>query len=61
MKSHVQAVVIGGQGGGVGLALSRLAEDTRPDAFEVEILGERRAATLIKEPLFDPSGLRMRS
>lgn len=29
-------------------------------AFEIEILGERRPATLITEPLFDPAGERMR-
>jgi dimethylglycine dehydrogenase len=28
--------------------------------FEVEILGQRRPATLIAEPLFDPKGTRMR-
>jgi len=37
-----------------------LADDTRKGAFEVEILGERRAATITAEPLFDPQGLRMR-
>ena len=30
------------------------------DGFEVEIIGERRRATMIREPLFDPAGLRMR-
>jgi dimethylglycine dehydrogenase len=44
-----------------GYVPRELAEDTRPDAFEVEILGERRAAMLIKQPLFDPSGARMRA
>ena len=29
-------------------------------AFEVEILGDRRPATLVTEPLFDPTGERMR-
>ena len=29
--------------------------------FEIEILGERRPATLVGEPLFDPKGERMRS
>jgi dimethylglycine dehydrogenase len=29
--------------------------------FEIEIIGERRSATLQLEPLLDPSGLRMRS
>jgi dimethylglycine dehydrogenase len=28
--------------------------------FEVEIIGERRAATLAPRPLFDPDGLQMR-
>jgi dimethylglycine dehydrogenase len=37
-----------------------LAGDMRPHAFEIEILGERRAATVIPEPLFDPAGQRMR-
>ena len=37
-----------------------LADQTAANAFEIEILGERRGATLIKEPLFDPEGLRMR-
>jgi dimethylglycine dehydrogenase len=32
-----------------------------PDAaFEIEILGEMRPATMITEPLFDPKGERMR-
>jgi dimethylglycine dehydrogenase len=29
--------------------------------FEVEIIGERRAATLLVDPLFDPAGERMRA
>jgi dimethylglycine dehydrogenase len=29
-------------------------------AFEIEIIGERRAAKIQHEPLFDPEGLRMR-
>jgi dimethylglycine dehydrogenase len=33
---------------------------TRNAGFEVEILGERRPARLITEPLFDPAGERMR-
>jgi dimethylglycine dehydrogenase len=37
-----------------------LAADTAPGAFEIEILGERRAATIAPEPLFDPQGRRMR-
>ena len=37
-----------------------LAGDTGPGVFEIEILGERRAATIAPEPLFDPQGRRMR-
>jgi dimethylglycine dehydrogenase len=33
---------------------------TEKDAFEVEILGDRRKATLAPEPLLDPKGKRMR-
>jgi dimethylglycine dehydrogenase len=29
--------------------------------FEIEILGERRGATLVAKPLYDPAGDRMRS
>jgi dimethylglycine dehydrogenase len=38
-----------------------LGADARAGAFEVEILGERRPATIAAEPLFDPQGLRMRA
>ncbi|MEM7072416.1 MAG: FAD-dependent oxidoreductase [Pseudomonadota bacterium] len=31
------------------------------DGFEIEIIGERRPATPIHQPLFDPAGARMRS
>ena len=31
------------------------------ESFEIEILGIRRNATLLKEPLFDPAGTRMRN
>jgi dimethylglycine dehydrogenase len=37
-----------------------LALDTSAGSFEIEILGERRSATVIAEPLFDPQGARMR-
>ena len=37
-----------------------LAGDLARGAFEIEILGERRAATVQVEPLFDPTGARMR-
>jgi dimethylglycine dehydrogenase len=42
-----------------GYVPKHLASGT--DAFEVEILGERRPATLVAEPLFDPTGVRMRA
>jgi dimethylglycine dehydrogenase len=43
-----------------GYVPRELADDTRPGAFEVEILGERRPAAISTEPLFDASGSRMR-
>ena len=30
------------------------------DGFEIEIIGERRPATRLDAPIFDPQGLRMR-
>ena len=44
----------------VAMALlpARLLEEGAP--FDVEILGERRAATVVTRPLFDPRGERMR-
>jgi dimethylglycine dehydrogenase len=36
------------------------ASETGKGAFEIEIIGERRKATIITEPLFDPEGARMR-
>jgi dimethylglycine dehydrogenase len=36
------------------------AGDLREGAFEIEILGDRRKASIISEPLFDPEGARMR-
>ena len=42
----------------LGLIPRRLASPAT--AFEIEILGERRPATLITEPLFDPKGARAR-
>ncbi len=38
-----------------------LAADTAPRAFEIEILGDRRTATIAPQPLFDPRGERMRA
>jgi dimethylglycine dehydrogenase len=43
-----------------GYVPKALAEETAPRAFDIEILGERRPATIIVEPLFDPQGTRMR-
>lgn len=37
-----------------------LAQDTKAGAFEIEILGDRRPATILAEAPFDPSGARMR-
>jgi dimethylglycine dehydrogenase len=37
-----------------------LAQDLAGGAFEIEILGERRRAFILSEPLFDPEGARMR-
>ena len=37
-----------------------LAADIDNGAFEIEIIGDRRKATIIPEPLFDPQGKRMR-
>ena len=39
---------------------SGLATDTAEGGFEVEILGDRRSATLLAEPPFDPRATRMR-
>ncbi len=59
-------VTSGGYGHFVGQSLAQgyvpkeLANDTGTGRFEVEILGERRPATIILDPLFDPTGARMR-
>jgi dimethylglycine dehydrogenase len=37
-----------------------LAGITEAGAFEIEIIGDNRKATIITEPLFDPEGKRMR-
>jgi len=37
-----------------------LAGDLQEGAFEIEILGDRRKASILSEPLFDPKGERMR-
>ncbi|MEL7215489.1 MAG: FAD-dependent oxidoreductase [Pseudomonadota bacterium] len=38
-----------------------LAFDGSEDAFQIEVLGERRPATIALDPPFDPTGARMRS
>jgi dimethylglycine dehydrogenase len=43
-----------------GYVPKELAGDTANGAFEIEIIGDRRKATVITEPLFDPEGKRMR-
>ncbi|MBV8496321.1 MAG: aminomethyltransferase family protein, partial [Gammaproteobacteria bacterium] len=59
-------VTSGGYGHFVGRSLAQgylpreLAADTSEGAFAIEILGERRAATVTPQPLFDPQGARMR-
>ena len=46
----------------LGYLPSTLADAaTRSGGFEVEVLGVRRAATRLNQPLFDPSGARLRS
>lgn len=43
-----------------GYIPAALAQDLRQGAFEIEILGEQRKASILSEPLFDPEGARMR-
>jgi dimethylglycine dehydrogenase len=44
-----------------GYVPRELAGDIRDGAFEIEIIGEKRRATIITAPPFDPEGKRMRS
>jgi dimethylglycine dehydrogenase len=44
-----------------GYVPKELATDTSQGAFEIEIIGENRKATIIIDPPFDPEGKRMRS
>jgi dimethylglycine dehydrogenase len=37
-----------------------LAGNQGDGAFEIEIIGDRRKASILSEPLFDPAGARMR-
>ena len=58
-------VTSGGYGHTVGKSIAlayveRALAGTPDRAFELEILGERRPARLVTEPLYDPSGSRMR-
>jgi len=59
-------VTSGGYGHCVGTSLAQgyvpkeLAADMAAGAFAIEILGDRRPATVLPEPLFDPTGARMR-
>ena len=48
---------------GLSIALGMLPREriAPDDAFEVEILGERRPARLLTEPPYDPQGTRMRA
>jgi dimethylglycine dehydrogenase len=43
-----------------GYVPKALAGETAANRFEIEILGERRKASIIAAPLFDPDGARMR-
>jgi dimethylglycine dehydrogenase len=46
----------------VSLAMGYIpTELAHADGFEVEIIGKRRPATLVHEPVLDPQGLRMRA
>jgi len=58
-------VTSGGFGHSVGKSLAlgyiEKAAAAASDGFEVEIIGERRPATRLDAPIFDPQGLRMRS
>jgi dimethylglycine dehydrogenase len=45
---------------GQGYVPAALAAEKAAGAFEIEIIGEQRKATIIAEPLFDPDGKRMR-
>jgi dimethylglycine dehydrogenase len=44
-----------------GYVPKEMADDLSDGAFEIEIIGEQRQATIVVDPLFDPKGERMRS
>ena len=48
----------GGQSIALGYVPAAIAH--ADGGFEVELLGERRPATLVRQPLYDPEGTRMR-
>jgi dimethylglycine dehydrogenase len=43
-----------------GYVPAALAGNLGQGAFEIEIIGDRRTASILSEPLFDPTGARMR-
>jgi dimethylglycine dehydrogenase len=45
----------------LGYVESGVADDPSGAEFEIEIIGNRRPATLLHEPVLDPRGTRMRS
>ncbi len=59
-------VTSGGYGHSVNLSLAQayipasLANETASGFFEIEILGQRRKATILSKPPFDPEGLKMK-
>jgi dimethylglycine dehydrogenase len=60
-------VTSGGYGHRVGKSLAQgyvpkeIAGDTTPGAFEIELIGEHRKATVLSEPPLDPAGALMRA
>ena len=58
-------VTSGGYGHCVGKSLAmgyiEKADADADDGFEIEIIGERRPATRLAGPAYDPTGVRMRS
>ena len=59
-RHNGRAAAAGGCMVAQGYVPKELAGDTSAGAFEIEIIGENRKATIITEPLFDPEGKRMR-
>ena len=44
----------------LGYIEAAVADDPGDGGFEIEIIGQRRPATLLHEPVLDPTGTRMR-